>query len=429
MPNTRENPLRMKRGPRSSRGEGQNDREQRAQATSLRATLGWIAVAVPLIAASAAWSSGCTTNTGAGSTGGGAAGGGVGGMGGEGGMGPAAITGRDLFEELKPFILEECGTCHKNGGISEAPFLGIEGYEYESITSWPGVVVAIPSQSIVLTHPSDPSHGAGQAPDMSTELRAKVIEWLKLETANIPKPENDIVIPPFKPILKGALNTIYLDPYEPDLEYSSISFNAEELGDPPSMLLLTNIRVNPIADVSIHIVHPLFTVYPPDSAPDPDPIDNFSSLDKNFSLESDDVLLGTGSAVISNWAKDARLGMHFELIEGTVEMGGGVVCKSLDIFKQQVAPAMKYCADTCHGGANVDANATMDLSKLQDPNPVEACAQVRARITPGDPANSQILLVTDPTQQVVHMYKFKGNISNYNAFKDAVSPWIQAEQQ
>jgi hypothetical protein len=417
---TREKRFAIKRGPRPSGDVGQSP-------------LAWslVLIAAPLLAASAASWGGCTTTSGTGTSSGivSTGAGGQGGGGGQGGEGPAAITGRDLFEALKPSVLEECGTCHKNGGISEAPFLGIEGYEYESITSWPGVVVAIPSQSIIVTHPADPSHGSGQAPDMSDELRAKVIEWLKLEAANIPEPEGgNIVIPPFKPILKGALNTIYLDPYEADLEYSSISFNAEELGDPPSMLRLTNVRVNPIAGVTIHIVHPLFTVYPPDGSQGPDPIDNFSMVDATFSLKSDAVALGTGAAVIANWTKDARLGMAFELIDGEVDMGGVVVCKSLDTFKNEVVPAMQYCAETCHGGKNVDANATMDLSKLNDPNPVEACAQVRARITPGDPANSQIVIVTDPTQQAVHMYKFKGNISNYNAFKNAVTPWIQAEQ-
>jgi hypothetical protein len=404
-------------------------RDRRPRRTR-QTSLAWTALLAPLLAASAASWGGCSSpSTGTGTTSGTSTGTGAGGQGGDGGGGPAAITGRDLFEALKPFILDECGTCHKNGGISEAPFLGFEGYEYESITSWPGVVVSIPSQSIVLTHPADPSHGAGQAPDMSADLRAKVIEWLKLEAANIPEPEGgNIVIPPFKPILKGALNTIYLDPYEADLEYSSISFNAEELGDPPSMLRLSNVRVNPIAGVTIHIVHPLFTVYPKEGKPEPDPIDNFSNIDATFSLKSDEAALGTGSAVIANWQKDAHLGMAFELIDGEVDMGGVVVCKAIDKFKAEVVPVMKYCADTCHGGANVDANATMDLSKLGDPNPVEACAQVRARITPGDPATSQIVIVTDPTQQAVHMYKFKGNISNYNAFKDAVKPWIQAEQ-
>ena len=56
-------------------------------------------------------------------------------------------------------------------------------------------------------------------------------------------------------------------------------------------------------------------------------------------------------------------------------------------------------------------------------------AQVRSRITPGDPEMSRILQVTDPTQQAVHMYKFMGNKNKYQAFKTAVSPWILLEAQ
>ena len=98
-------------------------------------------------------------------------------------------------------------------------------------------------------------------------------------------------------------------------------------------------------------------------------------------------------------------------------------------FKDLVVPQMQYCADTCHGGANMVANATMDLSELDAAIPEAACAQVRARITPGDPDSSRIILVTDPTQQAVHMYKFMGNKNKHMAFKEAVSPWIISEAQ
>ena len=36
--------------------------------------------------------------------------------------------------------------------------------------------------------------------------------------------------------------------------------------------------------------------------------------------------------------------------------------------------------------------------------------------------------MTDPTKQAVHLFKFAGNIGNYNTFKAAVTPWIMAEQ-
>jgi hypothetical protein len=394
---------------------------------TFRRASSWVALVAPLCAALLAAEGGCSSSgTGAAAAGPGSSSASSG-QGGAGGSGPE-LTGRDIFEAIKPAILEECGSCHKNGGISESPFLGQAGFEYETITSWPGIVVATPSQSIMITHPADPNHGAGQAPNISEELRAKVLEWLEFEADNLPVPEGPMVfIDPFKPILKGALNTIYLDPFGPEFEYNSISFNAEELGDPPSMLLLSDIEVHPIAGATIHVVHPLFTVYPLLQAPSPDPIDNFSNVDQTFSLDSPDLALGTGAAVLTNWQKDARLGLAFELIEGKTDEGPVTTCKNVNSFKTNVVPQMQYCAETCHGGKNADANATMDLSKLNDAVPNEACSQVRARITPGDPDKSQIFIVTNPKDQAVHMYKFKGNVANYNAFKAAVSPWVMDE--
>ena len=70
----------------------------------------------------------------------------------------------------------------------------------------------------------------------------------------------------------------------------------------------------------------------------------------------------------------------------------------------------------------------MDLTNILAMPPDDACAQMRARITPGDPTKSQILIVTDPTQGAVHLFKFAGNTTKYNNFKTAVTPWILAEQ-
>src|SRR5262249_6739375 len=151
----------------------------------------------------------------------------------------------------------ECGACHKLGGLSEAPFLA-EPDVYGSITSWPGIIVPTPSESIILTHPADPQHGHGMAPDMSKGLRAKVLVWLTKEAADIPKPKdaNKPYITPFKPLLKGAFNTVYLDPLGQTLTSSSISFQAQELGDPPTMLVLSHVDAHPVADTTLHIVHP-----------------------------------------------------------------------------------------------------------------------------------------------------------------------------
>jgi hypothetical protein len=348
---------------------------------------------------------------------------------GAGGAGGDSISPREVFEaSVQASLLTECGACHQLGGAADAPFLAAPDI-YVSISSWPGVIVQTPSQSLLLTHPADPSHGGGQAPDMSGDLRPKVLAWLGVEAAHIPTPDagSNAYIPPFKPLLKGAFNTVYLDPLGMGLMSSSISFNADEIGPPPSMLLITNLQIHPVSNVTVHLVHPLFTVYPPSGGAGPDPIDSFSTVDKTYAI-NDDPTIGTGSVVLTNWQKDARLGIAFEKIEAK---GDGVVaaaCKNVPLFQSAVVPQMQYCAMNCHGGAKAEAQAAMDLSKLNAMPPDEACAQVRARITPDSPDTSQILVVTDPTQPAVHMYKFVGNKNQYNAFKTAVTPWITSEK-
>jgi hypothetical protein len=377
----------------------------------------------------------CTVISGAGTTTGttsgeASTGTGSGGGAGAGGGAPAGATGKDVFLALQADILGECGACHKLGGVADAPFLALPDV-YSSIAAWPGIITLTPTSSILLTHPGLSSHGAGMAPDMSKPLRAKVLAWLQKEATEIPKPTESTkpYITPFKPLL-GAFNTVYLDPLGKTLESSSISFNAVELGSPPSMLLLTHIEVHPVADTTIHLVHPIFSVYPDGGGEEPDPIDSFSSVDASIDLNGDGTL-GTGTLILTNWQKGGRIGLAFETAEvsglGTPLDG----CKSDTTkaqFVKEVIPQLQYCAATCHSGMKDKPTAAMNLSQLMMMPVDAACAQVRARIHPGDPDTSDILIVTDPSKQVAHGYKFAGNKSKYSAFKAAVSPWINAEK-
>jgi hypothetical protein len=132
---------------------------------------------------------------------------------------------------------------------------------------------------------------------------------------------------------------------------------------------------------------------------------------------------------LTNWKKGSYLGLAFEVIEvygANSGMGSG--CKDLAMFTSVMVPQMQTCMMRCHGGTDPQAKGTMNLSELNAMSPSAACVEVRARIKPGLPDESQITLVTDPSKIVVHKYKFDGDINKYNAFKAAVSPWILAEQ-
>jgi hypothetical protein len=359
------------------------------------------------------------SSTGSGAGGAGGAGGGVG-VGGDG-------TGRSYFEStVEQGLMDECGACHQLQGAADAPFLAAPDI-YGSIISYPGVIVRTASSSILLTHPADPSHGGGQAPDMSPALREKVLPWLELEASLIPEPETStLTVTPFKPKLYGAFNTIYLGDLGPEFENVSITFNATELGDPPSMLQVDNLEIHPIADMTIHVVHPIFTVYTPDGDAVPDPADSFSSLDDVYSNDTT-VQIGTGEVIHTQWTPDSYLGIafaDFEIVGGFIPP---IPCKNLSLFQTDVKPQVQFCATTCHGGANAQAMGAMDLSKLGSDD-AAACLEVRARTKPGDPDNSQILIVTSPLDPSAHLYKFMGSISKYNMFKTEVSPWILSEQ-
>lgn len=353
-----------------------------------------------------------------------------------GGTGDTGPTARELFTKIEPDLTVVCGKCHAAGGSADVPFIAGETVDerYTSITAWPGIVVSDPNLSILLTHPGEPSHGGGEAPPMPPKLEPLVHDWLAAEAKSLPEGDSDIgpTITPFKPLVGGAFNTIYLgDSLGDAFEFMSISFNAEALGGTsaePTMLRLANLTVHTVAGKPLHIVHPLFTVYYPAEKPDPDPIDSFSNIDQTFTIDGDPTL-GTGEIVLTNWRKGAYLGVAFQIIEvygGTPGEGGS--CKDLATFTAQVVPAMQTCMSQCHGGKNLQAKGTMDLSELNLPMPEAACIQVRARITPGDPETSQIIRMPDPAGIEVHNYKFLGDLNKYNEFKTKVTPWIMAEQ-
>jgi hypothetical protein len=394
-----------------------------------RSTLrSWLLLVAPLSTAALA---SCTVVPGAGMTTGSTSGDtstGAGAGSGGGGGAPVGATGKDIFDALQADILGECGACHKLSGVADAPFLAAPDV-YSSITTWPGILTITPTSSLLLTHPGTGAHGGGMAPDMSQALRAKVLTWLTKEALDIPKPSESTkpYITPFKPLLKGAFNTVYLDPLGKSLESSSISFNAVELGNPPSMLMLTRLEVHPVAETTIHLVHPVFTVYFAGGGEEPDPVDSLSNVDETLGL-SDNPTLGTGTVVLTNWQKDARLGLAFEVAEVSGEGTPLDNCKSTPKFLSEVVPQLQYCADTCHAGKEAKPTAAMNLSKLAMMPPEAACAQVRARIHPGDPETSDIIVVTDPSKQIAHGYKFAGNKTKYSAFKAAVSPWINSEK-
>ena len=364
---------------------------------------------------------------------------------GSGGAGGGVNAARRLFDELAPEFLDECGTCHAIGGPADTPFVGdIDGTKpaaeftqkdidkaYEAITAWPRFIVKDPTKSTLVTWGTSTQHGGGP---MAPALEVLVRAWLTAEAEYVKDVGTEPIptIPPFKPVVPG-FNAVYLDALGPEYLGMAVTFQAEELTD--QSLSLTNLEVHPTAKKGLSFEHPLFTVFPVGSSEgDPDPVDSFSNVVTDFQ-PGESGALGPGTLVLTNWQKGGKLSIAFETISviDPTAMGGagggmgGGACSALMSFESNAAPQLSNCVG-CHGGNNAGATNAVDMTQLSS-DPDSACGQIRNRIDLNNPGNSQLFVTTDPSVQNTHPFKFGGNTANFNAFKTAVTTWIQQEAQ
>jgi len=383
--------------------------------------------------------SACVTQP-SGLLGGGGSGAGGSGAGGTstGSGGAAPFQGKQLFDMLEPTFYTSCGPgCHEAGGIADAPFLSGPD-RYQSVTSWPNFIVKDPTQSKLVTYPvSGPQHPYKKLdqPPLDTTLFPQIKAWLAAEaaaivTAGAPDAGGPFV-QPFAPIM--GFNAVYLTPLGPGLTGMALTFNADLIT--AGALELTDIEVHPTATNGLHVVHPLFAVNPVGLPADPDPVDSFSNVDQYFAAGASGVL-GPGTLILTNWQTNAKLSLAFQTLElvsaATADAGAeggpaGGGCKDVASFTTNAQPELQNNCFTCHGGANAQAMGAVDMSKLTS-DPAAACAQVRNRVSPATPAQSQIFVTTDPGGNAAHPYKFGGSSSKFDAFKTSMTQWIQAEQ-
>lgn len=341
---------------------------------------------------------------------------------------------RDAFSAMQVDLMNACGTCHDVAGLADTPFLAGPD-RYQSFVSWPGIVASTPDQSILLTHAMSGKGHVGtnlDSPALVDTLLPKVKSWLAEEAKTFVAPPEMIPhIEPFAPII--GFNAVYLEPLGKDFVGMAVTFSADLLSD--STLELSNIEVHPTSKAGVHMVHPLFVMYPVGKEPIPDPVDSFSNLDQTFDIGKSGTL-GPGTVVLVNWPKDARLSLAFETIEvvlpndpdagdGGMDPTGG--CKNVQAFIDNArVPFQQRCLG-CHGGGNGQATAALDLSSLAD-DAAKACAQAKNRVNPADPPASQIFVTTNPNGNAAHPYKFGGSADAFNTFRNGVSTWIAAEQ-
>ncbi len=342
-----------------------------------------------------------------------------------GGIPSNSTDARDLFDAMEPKLMAACGTCHDAGGLANRPFLAGPD-RYQSFASWPGIVARDPVQSILLIYPRVGTGHTGNSldsPELVNTLLPDIEKWLDAEAqALMNSPDERPHTEPFTPFM--GPNVVYLESIGSDFKGMAIAFVAQMVV--PTTLELTKIEVYPTVDLGVHIEHPLFVQYPVDKVPVPDPIDNFSNVDQIFEADTPG-LLGPGALVLADWSAEAKLSIAFSNIETHISSGpppetGG--CKDLASFEANAKNQFVVCAG-CHDGTNSQANAAMDLSTLMTDS-AKACAQIRNRINPADPPNSQIFINTDPNAGAPHPYKLKGK--SFPNFRDAVTIWVVAEK-
>lgn len=341
--------------------------------------------------------------------------------------------GEEMFNALQSELVGACGSCHQAGGIADTPFLAGPDV-YKSILSWPGIVTKDYTQSSLLTHAVVGGGHSGtnlDSDDLRDSLLPKVTAWLQEEAKGIVEGTQEVgpSIEPFTPII--GFNAVYLDSLGDAYKGMAVTFNADELTS--TTLILDQLEVHATVEMGVHMVHPLFVVYPKGIEADPDPTDSFSNVDQYFDVgEAGE--LGPGAVILTNWRDAAKLSVAFEVLEpysslagGDGGPGSGGGCKDIDSFTANAQGAFQGNCFNCHGGGNAAAKGAVDMSALQS-DPAAACGQIRNRVSPNDPPNSQIFLTTDPGMNAAHPFKFGGDGNAFNQFKSQVSVWVNAEK-
>ena len=338
-------------------------------------------------------------NTGAssGSSGGSSGGNGDGGPGSNpGGPPPEEL----LFRAVEPDLKAKCGTaCHDLATYKPTPPAFLAGPDsYKSIKAQPGAIVADYYQSVLL------QKGAHAGPSVGSDptFEAKVIEWLKMESAVIQgqkKPSTDAVA-----LVAGPNDLDMTKACVGGLTGVHLKFDASLTG---GILSLSNIKVVAAAGTDVHVYKPkLIKVLAKPNANNqteiPDGAETFSNTDQTVPGGAETVL-APGSAFITaagwtpfDFASD-KIRIEVDKLEpGKVQViEAAKVCKNVANFTANVLPSMRgqngaitpNCSQ-CHG------NGLAGLS-LNGADQAVVCNQVLGKLNTADISKS--LIVTKVT--------------------------------
>jgi hypothetical protein len=324
----------------------------------------------------------------------------------------AAVAAKAAFEALLPQFSQSCGgPCHVQGAGSAPTYLGPPD-AYASIKAFGGIVVANVPTSLVLTK------GPHEGPDLVDPLRTQITDWLNLEAPLVPT--TALPATALFSVVTGA-NTVDLSPA--GVAGAKLTFTAAVASD---VLTLTNIEIVAPATTGVHIVFPIFDVFPANNGPE--------TQDMSFSNADDTVAAGQsgslypGILVSTGWAATDQMKIELTKLQAVTVAAsdagsttGG--CRSVTSFTTDVVPQIQ--ANTCLNCHNTggSGNASLDLSGLAatPPDDTGACAQALNRADVTTPAMSDLILA--PTGHVAN-HPFRNASA---AFVSGVEAWLANE--
>jgi hypothetical protein len=305
--------------------------------------------------------------------------------------GAAPVDPEGMFRAFQAELIGKCGgndgACHVNGTFMGAPqWLGPPD-PYVSATGYPGIIPASndPLDSKILTQVEHEGPALISSPSLFDRVRAWVIAEIGARGTKLPATDAFSVA--------DGNNEVDLSKLAGGLQGTKITFNASS-GN--GLLTILNMKITAPFPKALHIEAPFFVIVPARGPVITDTVDGFpGALDV---ANGQTVDFYGGSAVLRKWDSSSKLKIVFNKFEALVPLDGGSAgaCNALSVFKSSAVGAFKTdlgggnTCQGCHGGGLGPAQFAMDLAAL-DSDPAIACAQAKNRITPKDPAKSQLL--------------------------------------
>ncbi len=317
--------------------------------------------------------------------------------------------------DVAPLLTSFCSACH--GSETTVPFMEDGGAMYGSVMEWPNLIsLKVPGASSLLTKGAH--SGPAWQPDQATIIRS----WIDAEALLAPEDEGVLETTPFVPA--PGENTIDLT--EVGLTGANITFRLEQLS---SGMYISRLSLNAGAQ-GVHIVHPTFIPWEGDT-PRPDPVDRFSNVDI-YAGAAESAMVGGGTLILVDVASNSPISVRFAVAEFS-DQGNTVLegCKAVESFTANARETLQNnCAQACHGGNNGSATAATDMTLMNSLTPEDqaaACGQILSRVNLQDPINSSIFLAAEPQSALGHPFKFGNNVQNFEAYRAALTTWIEAE--